>query len=267
MPRQPRALGRLRVSSKARGGRSVLDDLYQSGASKALLPRVSGPALTAVSLNTAGGITGGDRFDATVSAGEHSRLTVTTQAAERIYRAQPGEIGRMSTRLSVADGARIDWLPQETILFDHCAFERRLSAEITGNGRLLLVEPVLAGRRASREEVRTARFSDRYEIRRDGELVFADATRLTGDVAGHLDERFIAGGARAFASIVYVADDAESFLAPLKELMPERGGISLIRPGVLFARLLAPDGYLLRQSLVPVIERLQDAPIPRTWTI
>ena len=123
------------------------------------------------------------------------------------------------------------------------------------------------GRRASREEVRTAHFSDRYEIRRDGELVFADATRLTGDVAGHLDERFIAGGARAFASVVYVAYDAESFLAPLKKLMPERGGISLIRPGVLFARLLAPDGYLLRRSLVPVIERLQDAPIPRTWTI
>ena len=61
---------------------------------KALFPRPRGPALDAVLLNTGGGITGGDRFDVAATAGADTRLTITTQAAERAYKAQPEEIGR-----------------------------------------------------------------------------------------------------------------------------------------------------------------------------
>ena len=245
----------------------MLDDLYQSGAAKLLLPGNAAPGLTGVILNTAGGVTGGDRFTLSGRAGAGSRLTLTTQAAERIYRAQPGEVGRIETKLTVETGARIDWLPQETILFDHAALRRRLHADLASDARLLLVEPLIFGRTAMGEELREGLFRDRIEIRRAGTLLFADATRLQGDIARHLDRTAIADGARATANVVYASDDAEAHLVPLRAMMPETGGASLIRPGLLFARLLAPDSYLLRRALIPVIEHLNAAPVPRTWMI
>jgi len=245
----------------------LLDGLYQSGASKILLPRHAGPGLLGVTLNTAGGVTGGDSFDISARAGRGSRVTMTTQAAERIYRAQPSEVASVTTRLSVEVAARLDWLPQETILFDRCALRRRLTADLATDATLLLVEPLIFGRRAMGEEVTGGFFRDKVEVRRDGKLIFADAIRLDGDMARHLDVPTVAGGARAVASLLYAGPDAERFLAPLREATPITGGVSLIRDGVLFARLLAPDSYLLRRTLIPMIEMLHGASLPRTWTI
>ncbi|MAY89388.1 MAG: urease accessory protein [Pseudooceanicola sp.] len=270
--RQPRAVGHARVASKSRGQASVLGDLYQAGASKVVLPRSRPGALDAVLLNTAGGITGGDRFDITASAGAGSTLTMTTQAAERIYRAQPDEVARVSTRIEVAHGARLNWLPQETILFDGSALRRRLTADLTGDASLLLVEPLVFGRALMGERLTSAQFHDRYEIRRDGALVFADAIRLTGDIHAQMALRHTGNGAGAMASLLFASPDAERFLDPLRRALPEPndaavGGVSLIRDGVLFLRLLAPDSYGLRRRLIPAMERLLNGPIPRTWTI
>lgn len=247
--------------------RTVLDRLYQSGASKLLLPRTGGTELTGVILNTAGGVTGGDRFDIAATAGPDCKLTLTTQAAERIYRAQPGEIGKVSTCLTADDGATINWLPQETILFDNSALRRRLSVDLTGNATFLMVEPVIFGRKAMGEDIRAGRFTDTVDIRRDGKLCFADATRLSGDISMHLDHPAIADGARAMASVLFAAENAEGYLTPLRGLMPAHGGVSLVRPGILFCRLLAADSYVLRQFLIPVIQTLTGAPLPRTWTL
>lgn len=267
VPRQPRAEGQARVAAKLAGNKTVLSGLYQSGSSKILLPRTSDTALTAVLLNTAGGVTGGDRIALTAKAEAGCDLTLTTQAAERIYRAQPGEVGAVSTHLVAERGARIDWLPQETILFDRCALRRSLEADLAADATLLLVEPVVFGRKAMGEDVTNGFFRDRIDIRRDGRPVFADATRLTGPVAQHLDTPAVAAGMRAMASLVYVGEDAERHLAPLRKMMPGIGGVSLIRPGVLFARLLTPDSYLLRRCLIPMIETIRRAPLPKTWTL
>ena len=265
--RQPRAVGRLRVAAKRRDGRSVLSELYQQGASKALLPRTAGPALTAVTLNTAGGMTGGDSFRIAGRAESGAHLVMTTQAAERVYRAQPGEVAALDVTLEVGANARLDWLPQETILFDRCALSRRLSAELDASASFLMVEPLIFGRSAMGETLTEGLFRERVEVRRGGALVFADATLLRGDIQAQLDETAIAGGARAMAALLFVSDSAEAHLAPLRALLPATGGASLIRPGVLFARVLAPDGYTLRQSLLPAIERLSGAPLPRTWML
>lgn len=265
--RQPRAQGQVRLSSKARGGRSVIDGLRQQGSMKALFPRPRGAALDAVLLNTGGGITGGDRFDIAASAGAGTHLTVTTQAAERAYRAQPGEIGRVRNRLVVEPGAALDWLPQETILFDGAALDRRLSADLQGDARLLLVEPVVFGRHAMGEVLRSGRFADRIDIRRDGALVFADRTALTGDIAAHLERPAVAAGAGAMATVLLACPEADRRLDAARETLPSAGGASLIREGLLFARLLAPDGFTLRKHLLPLIASLSITPLPRTWTI
>nr|WP_132460683.1 urease accessory protein UreD [Rhodovulum marinum] len=253
------------LAVKSLGGRTALSGLRQSGAFKALFPRARGGAVEAILINTAGGITGGDRFDTRIEAQAESHLSVTTQAAERAYRAQPGERGRVTNRLSVGPGARLDWLPQETILYDGSALERTLVADLAADARLLLVEPVVFGRAAMGEVLHDALFHDRIEIRRAGVPLYLDALRLVGDLAAHLARPALAGGAGAMASLVFVAPEAESQLKPLRALMPPTGGVSLLREDVLVMRLLAPDSFALRRALVPALICLTDNALPRSW--
>ncbi|MDQ2094450.1 urease accessory protein UreD [Rhodalgimonas zhirmunskyi] len=263
---QPRARGKVHVSTKARDGASVLDGLRQAGSLKLLFPRVDRKAAPqAVLVNTAGGVTGGDRFEISGRAGVGTALTLTTQAAERAYRAQPGETGKIRTRLSVEAGGRIDWLPQETILYDGSALDRALSVDLATDARFLMVEPLVFGRTAMGETLSRARFRDRIEIRRGGVPLYLDSIRMAGDLAAHLARRHIADGAGAMVSLLYVAPEAEARLDAIRARLPETAGASLIRDGVLALRGLAPDSHLLRQWLVPLIESLAHDPLPRPW--
>lgn len=263
---QPRAVGAAVVSSKWQDGCSRLDSVYQAGALKIVFPRNHGQ-VEAVLVNTAGGITGGDRFDVTATAGAQSHLTLTTQAAERAYRAQPGQTGRVSTQLQVGADARLDWLPQETILFEGCALSRRLDVEIAPSGRFLMVEPVIFGRGAMGEELRAAQFRDRVLLRRADEVIYQDGVSLSGDIATALDRPAIAGGARAMANLVLVGPEAEGALHRVREMIGPLSGASLLRPDVLVARLLAKDSYVLRQRLVPLLDDLTNDTLPRSWRL
>lgn len=255
------------VTAKLRDGRSRIADLHQAGSYKALFPHGNSKALHSVVLNTAGGVTGGDEFHLTAGAGAGAHLVLTTQAAERIYRAQPGEVGQVRTALSVAPGGRIDWLPQETIVFDHAALDRRLEAEVAPDGRLLIVEPLILGRMAMGEIVESGHLSDRWRIRRAEELVFADNLRLTGAMQGLMSRPAVGAGARALASLLMVAPDADLYLDRLRAVLGDAGGASLIRPGVLFARCHAVDGFVLRRHVIPAIQALSGADIPKTWML
>ncbi|WP_187429786.1 Urease accessory protein UreD [Roseobacter fucihabitans] len=263
---QPRAIGTAMVSSKQRAGHSHIDDLHQSGAFKLLFPRRAGP-LEAILINTAGGITGGDDFTLSATAGDGSHLCVTTQAAERAYRSQPGQTGHLGTRLKVAADARLDWLPQETILFEGCALRRSLDVDLAAGARFLMVEPILFGRRAMGEELHDVRFEDRISIRQAGDILYRDGLSLHGDVAAMLERPAIAGGAGAMASIVFVTPEAEGHLAPVRDMLGPKGGASLLRPGVLVARLLGEDGYGLRKTLLPILDRLSDNKLPQSWRL
>ena len=259
----PRAQGVLRVG--VRGG-NRLDGLRQQGASKAFFPRHGGTDLLAVTLNTAGGVTGGDRFALAGSAAPGSHLTLTTQTAERIYKAQPGQTARMTTDLTVAAGARIDWLPQETILFDRARLHRRLTVTLAPDARFLGVETLVLGRALMGERVGTALLKDDVRILRDGELVFADAIALDGAVSDRMAAAWCGGPAGCIASVTCVAPDAERHLPRLRALMPATGGVSLIRDGILFARLLMPDSFEMRRALIPILTALR-GPLPPTWTM
>lgn len=255
------------LSAKRHKDRSVIGDLRQAGSYKAVFPRAGAQALEAVLVNTAGGITGGDRFSLTATAQADTRLSVTTQAAERAYRAQPDEIGQIDSALTVAPGARIDWLPQELIVFQGAALRRRLRVDLAPDARLLLCEPLVFGRTAMDETVTQAQLDDRIEVRRDGVPLFTDAMRLHGNIAAHLARPNVANGAAALASVLYVAPDAAAHLDPVRALIGCAAGASLLHPDTLFMRLLAPDSFLLRQTLVPALTQLAGGPLPRPWMI
>ncbi len=217
--------------------------------------------------NTSGGVTGGDRFRTEIVAEDCACVTVTTQTAERAYRAQPGHVGRVDTTLRIGAGSRINWVPQETILFDGCAFVRRLTVELGEGSSALVVEPVVFGRSAMGESVTSALFDDRIEIRCGGQMVFLDRTRLDGDIAASLAKSGVANGAVAGAILLFAGASAEAHLARVRDLLPETAGASLVRPNLLVCRLVSEDSYTLRKVMMPLIAMLLDDVIPRPWMI
>lgn len=267
-PAQPRAVGTGALSVRGdETGKTRLENLRMSGATKLVFPQIFRPDMEAILVNTAGGITGGDNYRLELTALENAALTLTTQAAERAYRAQPGEVGQITTKLSVKDGARLNWLPQELILFERCALSRRLSIDLDPGGQLLMVEPVVFGRALMDEKLNDVLFHDRIAITRAGRPLYVDGMRLEGDVAQHLKRRALGRGAGAMASVVLVHRDAEAQLVPVRAALPRSAGASLIAPDTLVIRLLAADSFELRAALIPILNRLTDNTLPTSWRL
>ncbi|MDK3019842.1 urease accessory protein UreD [Pseudodonghicola flavimaris] len=262
---QPRAEGQLTLSAKRQGANSVLDRYRPSGAMKAMFPRRPGP-LQAIAINSAGGITGGDRLAIAAEAGPGAHLILTTQAAERAYRAASGW-GRFDTELRARAGSTLFWLPQELILYQGAALSRSLTIALEADARLLMVEPVIFGRTAMGERLTEAAFRDRIAIDRDGKPLYRDGLRLEGDLSARLARAGIGGGGGAMASVLYVAPDADAHLAALRAEMPPTGGATLLRQGVLAVRLIAEDGFHLRRHLLPVLDRLSQDTLPTSWRL
>lgn len=262
-----RACGRLVLCVKAEDGQTRLKDVRQEGSFRLLFPRQHDKTIQAVMLNTAGGITGGDQFAISAKAGEGTRLTLTTQAAERVYRAVGQDAGRFKSDLCVAQDAILHWLPQETILFDGSCFQRTLSVDLAPGAAFLMCEPLVFGRISSAEVIHRAMFDDRVQIRRAGRLIYHDAVRLKGDIHAQLQRSALANGAGAMASVVLCAANAAQYLDPIRALLPQTAGASLLAQDLLTIRLLAPDSFILRQTLCPVLMRLTQNALPKTWRL
>jgi urease accessory protein len=265
-----RAAGELHVVFRRRAAQTVLDDLRQVGCLKLRFPRVEPEEWTsAVMLNTSGGIAGGDRLSGTFELREGARATITAQAAERFYRALPGsDAAFVRNQLRVAAGARLEWLPQETILFDRCAVDRRLDVELADDGWFLGVESLVFGRAAMGERVAHAWLRDGVRVRRGGRWLLHDAVRLQGEVDAALHRAPIGGGARAIATLVHVAPDAESALDDVRAALVDSAGESGVSAwnGMLVARLLAGDAAALRRAVVAALSVLRaPRPLPRVW--
>lgn len=264
-----RARGRAEVAVSRRDGAVRLDRLYQQGCAKALTPRSGGPAPEVVLINTAGGLTGGDRLDWRLDVGAGAALTATTQAAERIYRAAHGT-ARVGVRLALGPGARLDWLPQETILFEGGRVERRLEADMDEAASLTLLETLVLGRAAMGETLRSGHFADHWRIRRCGRLIHAEALRLSGDLVRATAGPATLGGVRALATLVHIAPDSPARLAPARVLLASLEGVAAaasLREDVLILRFLGPDHAPLRRALAAFLAAFRAGPPPRVWSL
>ncbi|WP_245586113.1 urease accessory protein UreD [Solimonas soli] len=254
-------------------GRTRLADLYQRAPCRLLFPDAEHDEPTqAVLLTTSGGLTGGDRLDFTLRVDDGARVVVSTQAAEKLYRALDEEADtRVDVHLRVGAGAWVEWLAQETILFDGARLRRRLDAELAPAARLLATESVVFGRRAMGEDWRRGLLHDAWRIRRDGRLIWADALHLAGDVAAARAAPFGFGDAGACATLLYAGDDAEAQLPLARALLADHPGAATAFGGLLIARLLAADAAALRRSLIHLAGGLRQgiaglpARLPRVW--
>jgi urease accessory protein len=263
--RLQRATGRAEVTLAHRRGATRIAGLHQSGSAKAFLPDMHGATPEVIFLNTAGGLTGGDSLRFALTLGPGTQAVGTTQTAERAYASRHQPVAApalMDVSLDLGAQAVLDWLPQETILFERSTLSRRTSAQLGAGARLLLAEIVVLGRAAMGETVRHLRFTDWREVRRAGQPVLIEPLRIT-------DETLCRGpaglnAARAVASLALIAPGAEDALARVRSLLPD-GAAASAWDGRLVVRLTGPDLAPVKQAVARVVTELRGADLPRVW--
>jgi urease accessory protein len=239
--------------------------LHESGSLRVRFPSPEAEGLSAVFVNTAGGVAGGDRFNIEIATGAGSRLAVTTAAAEKIYRAE-GPAAQLDISLKAADGSHLAWLPQETILFDGARVLRRIDIDLAQSASLMLCEIVVFGRAAMGERMQHGEFVDRWRLSRGGRLVFAETVRLDGDIGEKLNQAAIAKGGVAIGTALIVPGD-EALVERIRELSGSFGGEVGVSAwnGFAMARFCAQDAARLRADMMAVLGRVTNSALPRLW--
>jgi urease accessory protein len=259
-----RARGAVRFDVHARDGVTRRGILHESGSLRVRFPSPEDEGLSGVFVNTAGGVAGGDRFDIEIAAADGAKLTLTTAAAEKVYRA-PGQAAELNIALKVAAGAHLGWLPQETILFDRARVRRRFDIDLDATASLLLCEIVVFGRTAMGERMEQGEFVDRWRLRREGKLVFAETVRLDGNIGAKLARSAMARGGAAIGTALIVPGN-EALIERLREASESFAGEVGISAwnGFAMARFCAQDAARLRADMMTVLART-GAALPRLW--
>jgi urease accessory protein len=264
VPAFVRARGGVRVAIGAAPRGSVPLSVAESGGYRVRFVR--GGVCEGVLVNTAGGLAGGDRMAIDITVGCGAEAVLTTQSAEKVYRSD-GPDAEIAVTITAQANARVAWLPQELILFDGARLGRRVDVALAAGACVTLAEATVFGRLAMGEVLRTGAFRDRWRIRRDGRLVFAEDLRLDGAIDGLLARPAVANGGRAVATILHVGPDAEGRLeearAALAGAVSEHGVTAVDR--MLVARFIAADPQRLRADLARFLERFRGRPLPRSW--
>jgi urease accessory protein len=259
-----RASGNIAVAVGMAAGRARRMRVQEDGSLRVRFPNADEKTLEAIILNTAGGMTGGDRFTIDIAVGARANLTVGTAAAEKIYRSL-GPDASVAVMLKVHEAGRLAWLPQETILFDRARLSRRIEVDLAAGASLVMAEAVVFGRSAMDEVVAEGSLVDRWRVRRDGRLLFAETLRLEGDIEKKLTAPAITAGGVAVATVLIVpgSDDKVAAVRALADTHVGEVAISAWN-GIAVARLCAKNGAALRHDLAAVLAAL-GAPLPRLW--
>jgi urease accessory protein len=255
-----------RASFARAGARTEPQTLFETGGLRWRFPRSKSPC-EAVLVNTGGGVAGGDSYRVSLTVGENAAVEATTTAAEKIYRSE-GPAARIETTLKVEGGARLFWLPQETLIFDGARLDRSLTMELAVDAEFIAIETLVFGRLAMGETRIDARVADSWRLKRGGRLIFADATRL--DHAGAtLDRPVSGGGARAVATVLAAGPEIEQRLADLRASLEAAPGeveaAATAFDGLIVARFASPSPSRLREAAIGAILRLTGREPPRLW--
>jgi urease accessory protein len=261
-----RAIGRIALSVAAGADGSRRQRVHEEGALRVRFPNAANrDVLEAVVVNTAGGMAGGDRFDLDIAVGPGAKLSLTTAAAEKVYRSL-GPDTEIDVKLHIGSGGVLAWLPQETILFDRVRLRRSIDAGLAPDATLLLAEGVVFGRSAMGETLRQGHFFDRWRVRRGGALIFAESLRLDDAIEERLAQRAVAGDAVAIASVLKVPGDGAAAAAVRAKEKDFAGEVGVSAwNGLALARLVAPDGAALHRDLIAVLSAFGNMPLPRLW--
>ena len=269
VPHHARARGELKAEFAAIGPHTRIGRVYEAGGLRLRYPKTQ-IGCEAVIINTGGGIIGGDQSHMSFEAGPRSHVILTTQAAEKVYRAQSQDKidqAQINVDLILRADACLEWLPQETILFQGSSLKRNLNVHMEALSSLTLLETTLFGRLAMGETDVQCDFRDRWRIYRQGALIFADDIRLQTKDSHILDRKAAGSGTRAMATLLYIAQDSEQRCEAVRthlHLQTCQWGVSAWN-GFLLIRLVSAQPDLLRRSIVDLLRHMRGCEAPRVW--
>jgi urease accessory protein len=271
-PVYQRCAGAIELTLIAREDRTILSKLFQKAPCRLLFPAPEqNEPFTAVLLTTSGGLTGGDSLSLAVNMEANAKAVITSQAAEKIYRAGDGE-SHIRITLSAGANSWTEWLMQETILFDGARLNRRIDIDLAPGARLLATESLIFGRAAMGETIVSGSVFDRWEIRKAGRPIWIDALRMPDISDRHLP--FSMDNAAGIATIIFVDADVARFMPVVRARIAalQCVGAATYVADVLVIRLLAEDAQVLRSGVAAMIGCLRHAAaglpdrVPRVWT-
>jgi urease accessory protein len=264
--------GRVVLSSSDHGTRIV--DVFQRSPIRIMFPMSGGSAVEeAVLINTAGGIAGGDRLECGVTALANASIAVTSQAAEKVYRAL-SEPARISTKLKVCEAAKLAWLPQETIVFNLARVRRETEIDLSSGSELLALEWLVLGRAAHGEEMVGGHITDSWRVKKHGRLIWADSFRASDKIFPHLHRKALLSNYKAIGTLIYFGPCLDRRLEFLRDIAPSLkcycaatsvGGLIIVR----FAAKVASDLKLALRSFLQRFSReLGPGPfrVPKMWS-
>jgi urease accessory protein len=269
-----RARGIGSVVFKDVGNGTHIVNLYEKFPTRIMLPKVTGDAAReAVLVNTAGGIAGGDRFELDIIALGDARVAVTSQAAEKIYRAL-NEPARVDTRLKAFDSAKLAWLPQETIVFNRARICRRIEIDLHGGAELIALEWLVLGRAARGEEITSGYIRDSWLVRRDGGLIWADSFLVTDSTFPHLSRKALLSDRKAIGTLIYFGLYPDRKLERLREAAQSQQcdcAVTMVS-GLIVVRFAARTSSDLKFALICMLQHfdreLGPGPfrVPKMWS-
>lgn len=269
--------GEVRLGLKrAANGETVLHDLYHAQPLRVLIPyRDRGDIFQAAIACVSGGLVGGDKFRVAVALDESCRATVIGQAAEKVYRSAGAEC-LVETSLRAGRDAWLEYLPQETILFDQARLRRRTAVTLEDGARFVGGGILVFGRQRHGETLCTGFVHDAWTFHdATGRLIWKDALHMDGDLAALLGRRATFDGASAYGSLIYAGSDASALLARVREAAGSdtlRLGATTFR-NLLIVRLVGRDPLELRDAFANIWRALRQAAaglpavMPRLWSI
>lgn len=264
--RPTRVQGGVRATFRHNGATTAVFRIEERDGYRMRFPR-GGLGCEGVILNTGGGVVAGDRIAHRVDCGDGADLAITTPAAERIYRSD-GDCANIAVHLTLGLKARLAWLPQQTILYDHARLNREFHVEMATDASALLAEITVFGRKDMGETVSQGAWIDRWRVRRAGRIVFAENISFEGRLSELLTRPGIGGGAHILATVLYVAPDAESRIANVRTALANAQGIGASAwNGLLCIRALSADFEALRRTLGQAIVALRGVAMPRVWNV
>jgi urease accessory protein len=269
-----RAEGAVRIVLNGSENGTRIKDVFQKSPLRILFPgTMAGVVKEAVILNTGGGIAGGDRLECGVTALAHASITVTSQAAEKVYRALTVP-AHSATRLTVCTGAKLAWLPQETIFFNWARLSRTTEINLTDGAELLALEWLVLGRAAHGEKITGGYIADSWRVKKDGRLIWADTFRATDEAFPHLDRKALLSDCKAFGTLVYFGPHLDARLEFLRDIAPSRGCYCSMTSvsGLIIMRFAAKTSFEARLALRDYLQQLGSEPgrhpfrMPKMWS-
>ena len=228
-----------------------------------------GPGIChAIVIHPPGGVVGGDCLSVEAQAGAGSHAFVTTPGAAKWYRAN-GKVSRQDVRIAAGAQAIVEWLPQETILFDDVNVVFDHAVELEAGARYIGGEILCFGRRASGESFQTGVIRQRTRIRSGGKLVWWEQGTIDG-AGSTMHSRFGLDGASVCATLIGVGAPLPATLMAAMRALDPALGLSQVK-SVFVARILCDDSETARHTLARVWQALRphllgcEAPLPRIW--